>query len=202
MDIRERIIEGANKLFMEHGVRQVTMDMIAQSLGISKRTIYENFKDKEDLLSNLIFNSVIQHKKRSIEILGESKNVIDALYNITVYHKESMRSINPLFFEDMKKYHSDIYAKIFSNKEVRNYELTYTILKRGQNEGIFSKEIDLEVANLFIHYLMDFFKHAECEFECDDKRIFRSVHLPYLRGICTEKGRELLTQLIMKEKKT
>jgi TetR/AcrR family transcriptional regulator, cholesterol catabolism regulator len=192
MDIRNKIIEEAGKLFIENGIKQVTMDMIAQSMGISKRTIYENFKDKDDLLSNFLYNSMIQHKEQLIRIMGESKNVIEALFNFGNYNKNSMEEINPLFFTDLKKYHSDIYTKVMNTGEVRNHELTYTLLKRGQNEGIFIKEIDLEIANLFIHYMMEFFEKVENETKCKGKKIWTSVHLPYLRGICTEKGKDIL----------
>lgn len=193
MDIRDKIIEGAGKLFVEHGIKQVTMDMIAQSMGISKRTIYENFKDKDDLLYNLLKNTLLWHKKKAIEIMGTSKNVIEALFNFGLFQHDIMKNINPLFFEDLKKYHSDIYEKVINSGEIKNQEITYTILKRGQNEGIFIKDIDLEIANRFIHYMMDFFKIIKDELKCDDRRIWISVHLPYLRGICTQKGQELVS---------
>jgi TetR/AcrR family transcriptional regulator, cholesterol catabolism regulator len=192
MDIRDKIIDSAGKLFIENGIKLVTMDMIAQSMGISKRTIYENFKDKDDLLSNFLVKSMIQHKGELIRIMGESKNVIEALFNFGTYNKDSMAGINPLFFKDLKKYHSDIHSKVINNGEVRNHELTYTVLKRGQNEGIFIREIDLGIVNLFIHYMMGFFDVAKSELRCDDKKIWISVHLPYLRGICTPKGQELV----------
>jgi len=54
MDIRKKIIEEAGNLFMKNGIRVITMDSIALSLCISKRTIYENFKDKEDLIHNFL----------------------------------------------------------------------------------------------------------------------------------------------------
>jgi TetR/AcrR family transcriptional regulator, cholesterol catabolism regulator len=192
MEIRDKIIKDAGKLFIEDGIKLVTMDMIAQSMGISKRTIYENFKDKDDLLSNFLMDIFMQHKKRALEIMSTSRNVIEALFNFGLFQHDSMKTINPLFFEDLKKYHFDIYAKVINSGEIRNHEITYTILKRGQNEGVFIKEIDLEVANRFIHYMMDFFNVVKSELKCEDHRIWISVHLPYLRGICTEKGQEIV----------
>lgn len=192
MEIRNKIIEGAGKLFIENGIKLVTMDMIAQSMGISKRTIYENFKDKDDLLNNFLFDSLVKNKEQLIKILGESKNVIEALYNFGTYNKNSMSTVNPVFFQDLKKYHSDIYSRVMNSGEVRNHDLTYTLLKRGQNEGIFIKEIDLEIANLFIHYMMDFFDKIDMDIKCKPSKIWASVHMPYLRGICTEKGKDLL----------
>jgi predicted DNA-binding protein YlxM (UPF0122 family) len=197
MEIREKIIEGAGKLFVEHGIRQVTMDTIAQALGISKRTIYENFKDKDDLLLNFLSESIITHKKSAIEILNKSKNVIEALFGFGEYNNNIFKKVNPCFFSDIKKYHPDIFNKVMSDGEIHNYEVTYTMLKRGVNEGIFIKDIDLEIVNQFIHHTMEFF-HLMEEKNYSHNQIWASVHLPYLRGICTEKGRDLINLFLSK----
>lgn len=168
------------------------MDMIAQSLGISKRTIYENFRDKNDLVNNFISMSMVDHKKRAYEILAGSKNVIEALFNFGIFNHNTIKDVNPLFFNDLKKYHGEVFHKNILTGEARNYELTYTILRRGQNEGVFIKEINLEIANQFIHYMFDFFQKVEEDKQCSQKQIWMSVILPYLKGICTEKGQDIL----------
>lgn len=192
MDIRDRILKGAGKLFKEFGIKQVTMDMIAQSLGISKRTIYENFRDKNDLVNNFISLAMVDHKKRAYEILAGSKNVIEALFNFGIFNQSAMKDVNPLFFNDLKRYHGEVFHKNILTGEARNFELTYTILRRGQNEGVFIKEINLEIANQFIHYMFDFFQKMEEDKQCNQNLIWTSVILPYLRGICTEKGHDIL----------
>lgn len=192
MDIRDRILKGAGKLFKEFGIKQVTMDMIAQSLGISKRTIYENFRDKNDLVNNFISLAMVDHKKRAYEILAGSKNVIEALFNFGIFNQNAMKDVNPLFFNDLKRYHGEVFHKNILTGEARNFELTYTILRRGQNEGVFIKEINLEIANQFIHYMFDFFQKMEEDKQCNQNLIWTSVILPYLRGICTEKGQDIL----------
>ncbi|MFA9389046.1 MAG: TetR/AcrR family transcriptional regulator [Prolixibacteraceae bacterium] len=192
MEIREKIIEGAGKLFVEHGTRQVTMDNIAQLVGVSKRTIYENFKDKNDLLSNFLIDAIQAHKKKSIEILKNADNVIDALFKFGEYNQEAVKGISPCFFTDMKKYHPDVFKKVMGDDQLKNYEVTYTILKRGINEGNFRKEIDIEIANLFIHHSMDFFQRMTEERNFSHHSVWQSVHLPYLRGICTDKGQDLI----------
>ncbi|NLU37415.1 MAG: TetR/AcrR family transcriptional regulator [Bacteroidales bacterium] len=192
MDIRDRILKGAGKLFKELGIKQVTMDMIAQSLGISKRTIYENFRDKNDLVNNFISLAMVDHKKRAYEILAGSKNVIEALFNFGIFNQSAMKDVNPLFFNDLKRYHGEVFHKNILTGEARNFELTYTILRRGQNEGVFIKEINLEIANQFIHYMFDFFQKMKEDKQCNQNLIWTSVILPYLRGICTEKGQDIL----------
>jgi TetR/AcrR family transcriptional regulator, cholesterol catabolism regulator len=197
MEIRDKIIEGAGRLFIENGIRLVTMDTIAQSLGISKRTIYENFIDKNDLLTNFLQEAIINHKKQALEIMNSSKNIIEALFRFGEYNHQSVKSINPCFFNDIKKYHREVFDKVMNNGENKNYEMTFTLLKRGINEGVFTKEINIEITNLFIQQTFDFFNKLD-ELKFDHKQIWLSVYLPYLRGICTEKGRELINQFIDK----
>jgi len=198
MEIRAKIIDEAGKLFIEHGTRQVTMDTIAQTMGISKRTIYENFKDKNDLLTNFLQEALIINKKQALEILKNSKNVIEALFRFGDFNHSSMKKINPCFMGDIKKYHPDVFSKIMSDGHIRNYEVTYTILKKGINEGSFRKEIDIDIANLFIHHMMEFFQKMENDQKFDPNVLWRTVHLPYLRGISTEKGQELIAGYLEK----
>jgi TetR/AcrR family transcriptional regulator, cholesterol catabolism regulator len=192
MELRDKIATKAGLLFIERGVKQVTMDTIAQSLGISKRTIYENYKDKNDLLRNVLIQATINHKEKVVEIIKNSKNVIEALFNFGEFNKETFQRINPLFFDDIKKYHSDIFEQIMNNDQVRNHEISYTLLKRGINEGVFIKTIDINLANRFIHNTMDFFNKVAHEEKMDHRIIWETVFLPYIKGICTEKGTEIL----------
>ncbi|HKK81145.1 MAG TPA: TetR/AcrR family transcriptional regulator [Prolixibacteraceae bacterium] len=202
MEMREKILKTAGSLFIKDGVRLITMDIIAQHLGISKRTIYENFKDKNDLLYNFLTDELSKHKREIINIMQKSDNVIDALFSFGEYNQQKLQKINPVFFNDMKKYHAQIFHTVIQNENFRNYEVTYTILKRGLNEGTFRKEIDIDIANRFIHHLMDFFHKLEDEKEfiekCDHQKIWKSVHLPYLRGLCTDKGQDLIEKFMQK----
>lgn len=192
MELRDKIATKAGLLFIELGVKQVTMDTIAQSLGISKRTIYENYKDKNDLLRNVLIQATFNHKEKVVEIIKNSKNVIEALFNFGQYNKETFQKINPLFFEDLQKYHSDIFKQIMSKDQVRNHEISYTLLKRGVNEGVFIKSIDIDLANRFIHNTMDFFNKVAHEEKMDHRIVWETIFLPYVKGICTEKGIEIL----------
>lgn len=197
MEIQGKIIEGAGKLFREHGIKQVTMDAIAQSLGISKRTIYENFKDKSELLTVFLKESIIEHKKKVFEIMARADNVIDALFEFGEYNQVMMKSVNPCFISDIKKYHPEVFKNVVDSGEVRNYEISYMIIKRGVDEEIFSNEIDIDIVNLFIHHMMEFFQKAE-DRKFEHFQIIKSVHLPYLKGICTEKGLRLLNSILIK----
>jgi len=78
------------------------------------------------------------------------------------------------------------------DSRVKNYEVSYLILKKGVNEGTFLKSIDIDIANRFIHNTMDFFYKLNQSTHLPHAKIWQTVFLPYIRGICTEKGLEVL----------
>ena len=196
MDIREKILDGAGSLFIKEGIRLVTMDSIAQSLGISKRTIYENFKDKEDLIHNFLTRVVNTHKNVLIKIGQNSTNVIESLFEFGKYNSDAFAKINPIFFDDLKKYYSEMFESIKKREKIGNGEISYLILKRGVNEGTFVKTIDIDIVNTFIHTTMSHFFKKDEQDSIPHSKVWSSVFLPYIRGICTEKGLEHLDNFL------
>ena len=200
MEIREKILEGAGKLFVDKGLRDVTMDAIAQSLGVSKRTIYENFRDKEDLISCFLTESMVMHKNGLLEIVKSSENVIEALIRFGSYNSEVFSKINPVYFEDLKKYYAKLFDSIVGGEKVRNGEISYLILKKGVNEGTFVKTIDIDVVNKFIHNTYEFFFRLDQAESIPHSKVWQSVFFPYIKGICTERGLEILDAVLQKIK--
>ena len=98
MEIRDKIISGSSKMFIKFGIRSITMDMIAEQLGISKRTIYENFTDKNELLKYSLEAGMVEQKAVVEEIFKNSENVIDAMLKTIKHNANTLKSINPLFF--------------------------------------------------------------------------------------------------------
>jgi len=79
MDVRERIIQRALEQFMTMGIRKVTMDSLASDLNISKRTIYEKFRDKDTLVIECIRHMILSNNDELLDIIEKSANVIEAL---------------------------------------------------------------------------------------------------------------------------
>ena len=82
MDYRQRIIEEASEMFRTYGIRAVTMDMLANQMGISKRTIYEVFRDKDELLQGVLRWMAIRQREAMTKIFSETDNVIEAIYRL------------------------------------------------------------------------------------------------------------------------
>ncbi len=111
MDIKRRITEGAAELFRMYGVKAVTMDSLANHLGISKRTIYEIFSDKDDLLIGVL--DLMNQKQEDLlaNILKESENAIVAIFRLIEINQVHFQQISPAFQADIKKFHYELLVK-------------------------------------------------------------------------------------------
>jgi len=98
MEVKDKIISGSLKMFTKYGIQSITMDMIAEQLGVSIRTIYETFKDKDELLKCCIEVAMIEQKAFSEEIMKNSENIIEAMFKIVKHNVNILKSVNPLFF--------------------------------------------------------------------------------------------------------
>ena len=145
MELRNRIIKETEILFMRYGIRSITMDYIAEQLGISKRTIYEKFKDKNELLQTCLEVSINEQNSKRDKIVSESENVIYAIFNFMNEGIHVMNTINPVFLSDLRKYYTDIWIITFKQSKIKNYNLTFKLLRKGVNEGVFRKEINIEI---------------------------------------------------------
>src|SRR6476469_3482036 len=101
----EHILTEAEKLFMKFGMRSVTMDDIAKHLGMSKKTIYANFKDKNELVISLIEKMRKTDECQIESCTQQADNSIEEVFLMMDFMKEMMSNINPIVFYDLEKYH-------------------------------------------------------------------------------------------------
>ena len=147
MDIRDRIIEEASESFKTFGIRSVTMDSLANQLGMSKRTIYEIFSDKDDLLMAVLTRMAKQQRDLVKKVLDESENSIYAIFRMLEISRDNFQSLSPTFQADLKKYHHDVLLKNAENIEMPDYRNHYLVIERGMEEGLFRKDLNTELIN-------------------------------------------------------
>lgn len=195
MDTKERIKERAGELFTSIGIKNVTMDALAVDLGISKRTIYEHFRDKDDLVIQVIEQQIITNNKSFLEIISEAGDVIEALFLIIRKEHERFKNINPIYKEDLKKYFPRINECFYQdNEKLKEFSASYALLEKGKREGVFRGDINIEIVDNFLHELIIFLHNSDRIrlMNLKDVDILSYILLPYFRGICTRKGQELM----------
>lgn len=191
MDVKLRILKEAGIMFSRYGIRSITMEHIANELGISKRTLYEKFEDKNDLIMHVLMEANKAYKQMCSELINNSENIIDAMFKIARIHNNTFNKINSIFFEDLKKYHPEIHNKFLQKGDIRDYTLTLSLLERGVNEQIIRSDINIDIVNIFVHKMVDLSKASEF-LEVKKEDIKDSIFLPYLMGVSTDKGRKLI----------
>ena len=195
LDIRSYVIEESDKLFCQYGFKSVTMDDIAKHLGMSKKTIYQNFKDKNELVNILIANKLSKQSCKMDDCAANAKNAVHEIFLAMADIKELIGALNPKLFYDLQKYHPKAWLK-FRNFKEKNLLITITTnLLRGIEEGVYRNNINVDIlAQLRLdhssivfqehdHYTMNKYNIAQVMIE---------ITAHYLYGICNEKGLALI----------
>ncbi len=198
MEQRERILEEATEQFFRYGIRNVTMDEIAAALGISKRTVYEIFKDKTELVVSCLQELSRKQELKNDEIISVTGNVIETIFLFMQEGIKVMNSINHVFFSDLKKYYPKI-AKTIHEKNIQNsYNLTYKLLYKGLNEGLFRKDINIPIVSRLFHEQMNMISDEKIfpRDEFNHTEVFQSLVINFMRGISTSQGIEMIDNII------
>jgi AcrR family transcriptional regulator len=195
MEPKERVILKSIELFTQSGIRLVTMDQIAEEAGMSKRTIYELFRDKDELVVECLEAMHLQNMDEVKEILSRASNVIEALYLFGQHGEKKKSLINRLFFEDMKKLYPRMWDEMKNRAKSGGDSISHRILQQGIEDGIFLKDLNIGIVDAFFNVIMENF-HKKDIFPSDtsDRELIRNIILPYYIGISTEKGKKLIEQ--------
>jgi len=197
MESRERIIEGAANLFKIYGIRTVTMDSIATHLGISKRTIYEVFCDKDDLLISVLKWMAAKQRVLVSRILDESENAIVAIFRLLESNRDHFQSMSPAFQADLKKYHYEVLLSKTENSEMPDYRNNIKVIERGIKEKLFRRDINPDIVNRCLYALgrstMDFDLYPFEDFS--RREVIKNVFINYMKGISTKEGNDLINVL-------
>ncbi|MCU0459586.1 MAG: TetR/AcrR family transcriptional regulator [Bacteroidales bacterium] len=192
-----RIIAGAAELFRVYGIKAVTMDDIANHLGISKRSIYERFVDKDTLLF-AVMDSMIARQREMVErILESSPDVISAVFSIIRMGRDHASTMSPLIGSDLKKYHSGVLKRLKDKCENPDHEAAKKILNKGISQGIFRENIDVEIIGRAFQGISSLAGDEEL-FPREiflQRDIMRNIMVNFMRGISTEKGIKLIDSM-------
>lgn len=193
---KDYILKNVGKLYLRYGIRSVTMDDVARELGISKKTLYEFFKDKEDLV-----NQAIEFQMKNPVVDFECCGEVNAIDKFFLYRQHGLKMVklynNNLDF-DLRRLYPKIYKKVIAFKKSKIYDQNVELLKQGIEEGLFRPEIDVDIVSrmqvgrvlLILNSNNGIFKEEEMR-SIDFFDIMMDYHL---HGICTPKGLEYYKQ--------
>jgi AcrR family transcriptional regulator len=192
-EVKKKILKAAETLFMKYGVRSISMDDIARHLSVSKKTLYQHFADKEDIVTLTCQTHIEEMSREFEEIRHNAKNAIDELAKISICLKQSSEEMNPSLLFDLQKYHPKAWSVWLNHKNNFIRETVIRNLKQGIEEGYFRSEIDKEVIAAMrlemVQLPFDDRVFPPSQFKLTEVQMQIFDHFVY--GIATEKGRKL-----------
>jgi TetR/AcrR family transcriptional regulator, cholesterol catabolism regulator len=203
MDSKERIQVKAHELFMRYGIRSVSMDDIAMHLGMSKKTLYQYFADKDELVDAVLGDEVKQGQQNCADCSGRSRDAVDEIFLTMEQIVEQFRNMNPLVVYDLQKFHFNSFRKFLKYKNDFLLEVVRKNMERGINEELFRSEINVDVLSRFrletmmMGFNMDVFPPRKYNLA----EVTREIIEHYLYGLSTLKGYKLILKY-KQEKKT
>lgn len=194
MDLKERIVAESRKMFIKFGIRSVTMDMVAKQLGVSKRTIYENFSDKDQLIECCIVEGMREQIRINEEIVSSSQNIIEVTFKFINNSINTFNAINPLFFYDIEKYYPELWSKKIVENDNQNIDRIIELLNKGVQDAIFRKEINVKIVAMLILEQFKLMGNNELFSNQTFSRVevFENIVINFIRGIATMKGLQMI----------
>ena len=191
------ILDRILALFVRYGVRSITMNDIARELGVSKKTLYSDFKDKEDLIKQVVDFDKSQSRHVLDELYESELNALEEVYQVNSRIHSIRSCYSPSFHYDLKRYYPDTYRSWIQDKRQNMYDLITKNLRKGKKEGLYREEIrEHIIARLYMARveMLDSNEIIE-EQETLSAEFMQEIFFYHLHGICNDKGLKNLAQL-------
>lgn len=179
-------------MVFELGIRNLNMDDISRNLKISKKTLYQYFKSKEDLVEKLFEYDEIKWDNEFSKVDINANNAIEILLIASLMVFNEMQQLNPKLKFELKKYYEPIFSKFFIRKQNHIYSQISQNLRKGIEEGLYRKDVNVELmAGLYVKYLVDSHNQDFCFAEnVSFEQIFEVMFESHIRAIATPEGIE------------
>lgn len=192
--LRDSVTDFAMEMFKKRGIKGVTMDEIASSLGMSKRTLYEIFENKEDLLVYGLMRKREDDERLMARIMEQKLNVLDMTLIRFKHVVNEHKSICPQFFIDMNKFPKVVSTIESFKMKDREYAMEYYNL--GIKEGFFRDDLNYEILEMLLNNQFNYIFTSDIFLRYDFEAVYKTMMFAYLRGIATPKGLEILEKFV------
>ena len=181
---KERIIDQAMQMFVSQGIKSVRMDDIAQQLGVSKRTLYEMFGDKEGLLYLAMERYSERNRQRWNELTADARNVLEAMFMVL---GEVM--------DNLRKFYPAVHDKLMREGMVKNRTSLRSMLEQGIEAGLFVNNFNIDLSISVLYYTASAIvtrRELMLPDGMSEREAFVQIISNFFRGISTAKGLQLI----------
>lgn len=196
MEIKDKIIQGATEQFMLYGVKSVTMDDIANALGMSKRTIYEHFTNKKELLMDVVDYVHAQQDIEEKKMTANAETIIDEFFHLFASLDERYQRMGKFTFE-VAKFFPEIYEEKYSAYHEKAIERLKGRLLKGIDQGVIIPNLNLEfttymMLEMIYNVISRRKRIVQMHIPLHDAFRYTIIHL--LRGFSTDKGIHIIDE--------
>ena len=190
----ERILLKARDLMLQSGLRQVTMDDLAHQLGISKKTIYQYYKDKDDLVKAVVNLELKEHELTCKDCKSKAENAIHEMFLVMENMKAMTQTMNPNSMMELEKHFSNAFDMIKNHKDEFLFSLIKQNLMKGIEEGCYRKDLDIDIISkfrletVFIPFNLHLFPLSKF----NSLEVHTQLMEHFVYGLMTIKGHELM----------
>jgi AcrR family transcriptional regulator len=197
---KQLIIEAAFNQFRQYGFKNVTMDDIARSIGISKKTLYELFQDKKELVLESVKFMLTKNECETEAAFDNAKNAIEQIISILIIMEKMVRGLNMVCYIDLQRHYNEAYTYLQEHKEQYISNCISENLKQGIKEGLYREDIDIEIITRFRmeSAMIVFQNNIFPQEKYDIVKVNMQIFYNYIYGIVSLKGHKLVTSLLQK----
>ncbi len=198
MTLREQIVERATDMFLQEGVKSVRMDDISSAMGISKRTLYETFDNKEQLLLECMDHLQVRYDNTFAELNKDAKNLIEELMSVIKMSEITIES-SSRFMNAINKFYPKIYDQHTNDRVVKGFAVMREKMEGGVEEGLILGSFNIDFAiHTFAESITNTFSKPQIFTSCgmNQHEAFRDLAIYFFRGLATEKGIKLIDEYI------
>ena len=176
------------------------MDDIARSIGVSKKTLYELFKDKDELVLESVKYMLTENQCHTEEAFINSKNAVEQIINILIIMEKMVRGMNLVCYIDLQRYYPEAYKYLQQHKESYLFQCISNNLQQGISEGLYRDDIDIDVISRFrMESALIVFQHNLFPNESYDiVHVNKQIFAHYMYGVASVKGHKLITSYLNK----
>jgi AcrR family transcriptional regulator len=194
------ILQRVHLLYRKYGIRSVTMDDVSRELGISKKTLYQYVKDKDELVRKVVELDMTSQHDHMFESFKENLNAIEELTEIARCISFMLKEYSAVTEYDLKKYYPDLYIRIRELRRESMFRFIQDNLIKGKREGLYRKDLDVEILTKLV------VSHIDSMFESEvitlseflEQHVFFEYFVYHLRGIVNENGLRILEDQLQK----
>ncbi len=187
------LLKRISDIYYKYGIRSVTMDDISKELCISKKTLYQHFKDKKDIIELIVSYHIENLQRDSINLYKDTDNAIDALLVVSKYISEQFKRLHPSITFDLQKYYPEAWKKHTDYREIIIMNDIKKNMNIGIKQGLYRKDLEIDIiARFYLANIENLLQNQDLIKDHTFEESFNSLFIYHIRGIANQKGLEYL----------